>query len=468
MRRRPASAAHLLLLVVLGSPPVAAQSEPRILSLDLPGALVAGAPTRGETPSLWLLTREAGDDEPWVHRFDTGSSPRLALRAFAPPDEVRALAPADFDGDGRDDLVLLAPGSWSRVEPTAATLAPVPLHEGEARWVGNPGRGTFVAAGGGPPALARVGGLALLTLSDGEPSVVLQAELPIRASARPWGLRLESPTVRPVPGGGWVAWDEPRGPQIPTTWIPPSGSAVSLRLLLPEPERIESARPLRIDGSPYLFVATFVHVGPMANQRIRLFPLGRFDGPVRPVLAREMEVHIWHSFEASVADLDADGKEDLLLAVPEGMGGGDLRLLAFHRTTAGGFAASPAASKLGLGGAAWHFGDDLDGDGRPDLLLLSGTRLVLYPGPRPGAALPPTVGTDLSASFPAPAEAGVTEVSVQVGSEVAVESKDRPGPLRHEVLDVDGDGVAEVLLWRIKPGDTTRLVIVAFGPSGSG
>jgi hypothetical protein len=77
------------------------------------------------------------------------------------------------------------------------------------------------------------------------------------------------------------------------------------------------------------------------------------------------------------------------------------------------------------------------------------------------------VGTDLASSFPAPAEAGVTEVSVQVGSEVAVESKDRPGTLRHEVLDVDGDGVAEVLLWRIQPGETTRLVIVAFGPSGS-
>ena len=432
--------------------------EPEVLQLDLPGTLQAGAATRGPSPALWLLTRSKDAETSSLHRFDLGSDRRLVLGVADISKEVQSLAAADLDGDGAPEPILLSSERWWTARGATVTL----LAEGGGRWIQASSGARLAVPSPGPPAIARVGELVVVAGAEHGLHEVRTVPLPVHAESRAWGLRLSSPTMLPHPAGGWFGWQDPRGRELPVVHVPTEGNSASLSLMLPEPERLGSVHPLVLDGRPHLSVATFVSMGPMANQRIRLFPLPETSGPVDPILALELDVHVWHTIRAFAVDVDRDGDDELLLGSPEGMGGGSLRFRAYDTGQGPAAGSRPVAeAEVPLDDGDWHFGDDLDGDGELDLLIRDGAELLLYPAFDPREKLPRPRSLELT-NLLGGAEPSSTETEVRLGSDASVEQRPRPGALRHQVLDLDGDEVSEIVAWREQADGRTRLVLISF------
>lgn len=150
------------------------------------------------------------------------------------------------------------------------------------------------------------------------------------------------------------------------------------------PEDVEQFTFVHIDGRPAVIVATTRgdKLGIFEKLELRIFLLkpDRTRVGRLPRASLETVTRNWFRLEPRIVDFDADGKDDLLLIQPDGMGAGKL-LVELHGGRGGGLLQPRSRrSKLEAEGAAWDMSSDFTGDGTVDLLLVSGGELRLHAG----------------------------------------------------------------------------------------
>jgi len=488
---RPWLATPLALLLLTGAAPppppppavgvtVTPVAGARRLVAVLPGHLLATARPRGADGGRRLLVLVTPDDpkavlapkgprslyliEPDLIEPNKAGAPRLLLDGL--PAETNALAAADLDGDGAEEVLLGEPGKLFSLGTPEAISAPRLLLEASGldlrRWPADllP---IFQAA--------QMGRLRTWKLQGGQLVPGPEHALPVHASRERQALRLSSLPVTPIPRPGSdpleVVGPEENGKvRLRTVLLGPDGTRTDTWAQLPGRENVDGFRYVALDGRPVLIVTTSDadKLGVFAKQRFRLFPLGadRSRAGQPPSLAFETESHRWFPIDPVLLDLDHDGKQDLIVVQPEGLGGGDLVIDTFFGQGNGRFE-RPRRLKLGnLDARAWSFGQDVTGDGVADLLTIAKTGLSLFAGTadhrRNLVDRKPRQVVDLGGAQE------TISVSVGVGNNGMSTETSRSASLGGPfVEDLDGNGRPEVLLFSPNAGGRGQVVVVRLG-----
>jgi hypothetical protein len=342
----------------------------------------AGVTGPGGHPEVALLLADRkdlkGPKTLWLFDPERRTLERLAAGLH---EEVNAVAGFDLNGDGSLHPLAGMPG----VIFAPANGRPRQVLEERAVDLRS-------VAGSGPGRpwvpVARTGRLELLAPGSGG-TLVRKASfpLPVKAERQRWGVRLSSPPVTLLPGGPplFAAGPEAEGHRRLKTVLQPADGTAPFEAwsLLPAGERLVGDHAyLRLDGAPALAAASFEKIGVFAKKRFRLFLLNRDRSRKGspPAFATETDCPLWFRLDAATADVDGDGRQDLVLSHPGGLRGKELQVAAYHGLGAGRFDANPRRWKLGEAATDWLYGADWTGDGLPDLLVYAGDRLLLYPG----------------------------------------------------------------------------------------
>jgi FG-GAP-like repeat len=436
------------------------------LTAALPGTLLRAAPARDlqGRPGVAVLV-SAGKEKAKSLWFFDPERRTLERMAGSLHEEVNSLAAVDLDGNGTATPVAGMPGAAFApvggggvrevLEEPRVDLRSVTGHSLGSGW---PQGLAFVPA-------ARAGLVELLAPgADGRLARRTSFPLPLKAERPRWGLRLTSPPVSLIPGGTGpllAAGPEVHGRRRLKSLVfdPAGGEPVESWSLLPGEERLVDKRYLRIDGKPVLAVGTIEKIGIFVKKRFRLFWLDR-DRSRRgtaPALAVETDCPLWHNLEPFAADADGDGHKEVVLVHPEGMQGKDLVLALYRNLGNGRFEARPRRTKLEVAARDWHWGTDLSGDGIPDLLVLAGDRLHLYPGAREGR--PVASRPDWSLPLGGGKETG-NDKERRDDDEDAEPGSQFGSPRSLDLADVTGDGLEEVLVRVEGEGESSALVVV--------
>jgi hypothetical protein len=309
-------------------------------------------------------------------------------------------------------------------------------------------------------------------------------ELPRRAERTPRGLRLSSPAAHALENAGaggpcFATEPEAHGRRLRVAVLCPGAAEPEEHwMLLPAAETVTAARFLDLGGTRVLAVLTRAKLGVFVKQDLRVFPLaaGRVRLGSDPLLAVRTGCPLWREHELAAADADGDGREDLVLLCSRGLIDQELRVEVYPSRPSQpgrgggdgelGFERRGRTMNLEGDFDSWRYGADLTGDGLPDLLAQrDGWTLELHAGKGRGGAVgarpawtlavprEPAEASDAE-SGPAgrgrPGEEDAEEARVEVsvgtaGGAVRV----LPGGARMlEVLDLDGDGRPEILLYQ--------------------
>jgi hypothetical protein len=491
---RPPRLGALLLGLAFVVPAFAA--APRRESLPLPGRVVAAAELPAGGAALATLDDE-GAVKLW--RLDlAGGRPRLQPFPVSLPGELQRVAAAER-GDLRLSLLAMSDGGLLVSRPGEVWLLSA---GGARRLLDAPGFALAAAADGAampapgawPVAVARAGELRLLTPDSAEGE---RATLPVAARSRAWGLELTSPPVRQRPpaaaGVAAIVGPEKVGERrLRTLLVDTAGAVTESWSLLPAGERLLAGRPLVLDGSLLLAVTT-APSGVLAEQRLHLYRLSadRTRRGSAPTFSSQLQVRHWMTPELETGDLDGDGRTDLVLIEPRGMGGGEVTVSLLRGLGNGRVAPAAKRVKWDESWGDWRWAD-LTGDGRADLLRLSRGTLTLHAGERGerpvrGAAewtvevggrpqqrtvtLTAGAGAEGGAAVesgttsdpppePAGSRRGSAEGRRQRGDDEDGDGDDGYGPPRLATPDLDGDGRAEVVLWRRRDAGGSELLVL--------
>jgi hypothetical protein len=451
-----------LAAVVLGAPVQAATSAStaaRQTALSVPGTAVTWTGLRlgGGRQALVALVRplppptpsggkhppaKGPASPPWrLVRVDADSDgkPQTSELAVGVPEGTADLAALDLDGDGRDELVL---GGGAAGE--AADAATLPVLDQVVDWAGPTPRVVRLRSGADARldarvtgqvtdgagrellCLAAVGKATCLALVDGALQPVgVPLALPVRPTRDRFALELVSPAVAALPRSATDALALAVGPEavggrrLRSRLLGLDGSASEVWSLLPGPEEVVASRYLRLDGRPALAVATLdrAKMNVFGEQRLRVFLLAadRTRAGSPPVLAVETDSHAWFPLDLAAADQDGDGQTDLVVLSQEGLGGGDLAVLVFRGLGEGRLEKKPMRLSVDNAREA-AFSDDVDGDGRHDLVVQDKTSLTVRLAADAADRRP--VGKSPRVTFAA-ADDGKRQVTVSVGGEGA-------------------------------------------------
>ena len=447
------------------------------------GTATAEGPAAGAPPRLLLLdpARAAAGDPAGA----------LSEAPVGLPPEADAIALADLGGDGEPELLAGAPGRvWSLGDPAAPRPPLLILADPEVDLAAARSLLDLDLPRLPSPAVGRLRWFA--PADGGGLAPAGSAPLPVRTSRRAHGLELSSPRPALLEAGGggsrlWAVGPEPHGDRrLRSLLIDPlsaDGAVEESWSMLPGPERVETARFLTLDGRPALAVFTHAadRLGVFDQARLRLFRLGadRTRAGSVPVLAVDTTSHRWQRAAVTIADLDADGRDDVSVAQVKGLGGGAILIETYRGLGGGRFDRRPKKVRLDLPGASWRWSDDpesdLDGDRLPDLVVLSEGRLLLYSSAsrRPGAALAeiprweitwPRPESDDGAELP-----GKADEEEEQEEEAEDEEAEHPGRADPRfpalggfpaTLDLDGDHRPEILFRAPLPEGRERLRVV--------
>ncbi len=373
---------------------------------------------------------------------------------------------ADLDGDGIDDLLLLRDGGIQRL--VAAPGGGFSFQPMVADPTLEIGRGGVALAHGSAeidPALrvAQLGSLRSYKAAA-EGRAVLGSDLALPTHASPSALRylVESPRVSMVGRGesGRVTFatePEAYGKQrLRTLLLDPDAPAeprsTESWANLPAPEHVLDRAFAILDGKPVLIVTTTSaeKLSLLGEKGLRIFPLGgdRTRAGDAPLYATTTGLNLWQEATISVLDLDKDGRDDLVLAYWKGLKNAIAAIEVHRGLPEGGFAKPHTTSFDVTDGKRGYlgFGRDLDGDGRPDLALLAGHELLVYPGSAADRSMKATVADSPSRRIALPDDFRFTATaSVSLGPggfEVSSMSSAWGTPA---LLDLDGDGRPDAL-----------------------
>jgi hypothetical protein len=424
--------------------PKAADGRRRIVVLTTPDDPKAEGTPKGSR-SLYLIDPEQA------------GAPRLLLEGL--PAEANALTAADLDSDGAEEILLGEPGKLHALGTPEAPASRLLLET-----AGLDLRRSSLQEG--PLQVPTVGRLRTWTFDGGRPVPGPEHELPVRASRERQALRLSSLPVTPIQGFMAVGPEETGKLRIRTILIGADGKRTEAWSQLPGREDILGYRYVTLEGRPALIVTTAdaEKMGVFAHHRFRLFLLttDRSKSGQAPTLAFETESNRWFSVDPVIADLDRDGKEDLVVIQPEGVGGGDLVIDTFFGQGNGRFE-RPRRLKLGnLESRSWSFGRDVTGDGVTDLVTLGKAGLSVFAGtadPRRDLLdRKPRQTIEIGA-----ARETVT-VSVGAGTDGVATDVSRSANLGSPRLeDLDSNGRPEVLLFSPNANGRGRVTVVRLG-----
>lgn len=501
-------AAHAKEAAPEATPPAPEPVEDRVTVEKLPAVTSARATVAGELLALAAATRKGGGrdllllvappepkkkvgeapaapaarcDEPAradegasttprrLVRFDPGGAGSLTtLRDDLPPD-THDLVAADLDGDGTDELLIVRSSGVGVLHedgerPFAG--APALLFETPNQEIGAllPGA---IHDGTGEPDLVSIATLGSLctygTDADGAFGLRSEIDLPLVARREAHGLDLSSPQVQKLEGGSGVdvvvVEPEPRGPERLRCLALRPGAGVADRaqeawLKLPAAERVLETSFLLLDGRPAVAVTT-VPAGKLSffgEKLLRVFYLesDRTRAGKSPVAALGTNANLWQAVHVVPADVNGDGKQDLVVGYWKGLKDDTVVLDAYLRREDGTFERSPRSTSFDVESADRGFlryGDDLDGRGLADLVLVGGGNLALYPGGDAGSGGRKLVQTKPAWTLPLPgAVHDARLMSITIGSDDAqIREVDHP-TLAPLVLDLDGDGRKELVV----------------------
>lgn len=455
--RAPGGARELVLLVAPPAPP-APTKQP-----DDPAPSPA-------VPCDTLPATAAGSAAPRrLVRLDlTGAGSLTTLREDLPGD-ARNLVAADLDGDGVDELLLLgATGVGAlrddgsrRFAGAPRSIVESPQGELEALLPG------VLRAGDANPALVSIAALGSLRTyggdADGAFALRSTVDLPLLAKRESHGLELSSPTVQKLDAGAGVDLlvvdPEPRGSERLRSFVIRLGAVEQERrqeawLKLPGAERVLETSFLVLDGRPALVVTTMpaAKLSFFGEKLLRVFFLegDRTRAGKAPLVALQTNANLWQALRVVAIDVSGDGKQDLVLGYWKGLKDDTLVLDAYLRRPDGTFERNPRSTQFDVENAnraILLYGNELDGRGLADLVLLAGGKLTLYPGGDPGSQGRKLVAAKPSWSVPVRGTVKEgREMSISLGSDdAAIRELDQPS-LQPIVVDIDGDGQMEIVV----------------------
>ena len=404
-----------------------------------------------------------------VYRIDSPDSHELTLLSDRIPGDVTAIDVADLEGDGVDELMLAGEGQLFLFDPGDApgpTEIVSVLREPELRWHSLHPRAVRTPELDGWPVVRthHFGELRLHGPADGGDSwtVLGRVDIPFEARVFSRGLRIHGSVPRFIGrrGDGTLLFGTPaenHGKQRVHTKLIEISASGEARITeswsrLPTPETILERHFIMMDGRPLLLVTTKTSekLSLFGEKLLRLFPVERNLSRLgrNPLLATATNMNLWQEVTPIVADVNADGRTDLVLGYWKGLKDDRVVLDAHLRLEDGSFRDKPYTTAFNVknGDRSFvEFGTDLDGDTHADLLLRNESgELLLFP------SLPSTNGKKLVSSTPRELSFGddlesgaATTVVISVGG--APPAREISGG-QPRLVDLDGDDRMEILL----------------------
>ncbi len=455
----------------------------RIIEAVLPGRALDTIHVTGQGVTILLTPENQPDGPPALYRFDPAGDGTLSPRLDDLPPEVEAIDV--LEGANGATLIAGEPGRIYSLGPLDAPARPRLLLEAPDLDLPRLRRRRLITAERAFVPRPRLSRLDVYRWhdQDAQPTTL---ELPVRARRVRTGLVLKSPRVRLL-----ERQDEaPRvaiGPEqqgkrrLLTTLIDPladdreTADDREAWAQLSANEKVAQSWYLNVDGRPMLAIAALSadKLGIFEKKKLRVFPLrtDRTRAGSPPALAIDTATRNWYHLGVHVADLDLDGRDDLVVVQPDGLGAKKLVVEAFRGKGTGGFFLTPRRSVVVAQDADWAYGQDLDGDRIADLVAACGGKVLIFRGTARKKLViekTPRWSFDTADLGDAPDP----EVEIHVGDEEGgndedSDEEDSDGDSDSErtlepprVADLDGDGRSEILLQGEIGGRTVLRVIL--------
>jgi hypothetical protein len=375
-----------------------------------------------------------------------------------------ALESADLDGDGSDELLLLRAGTIDLLtsSPGGTTEFRSIVEDDELGASLRP-RLAWDARAAQDSAL-RVTLLGAFRTyrrtSEGRTAIASESAIPERVNAGPERVRVISPPVRPIGRselGRMVFATEPEAfgrRRLQTFLLDPDGpreaQSIESWALFPTPERVVDSAFLMLNRAPVLLVTTTSadKLSLLGEKALRLYPLGgdRTRAGDAPLFAATTGLNLWQEANPVVVDLDQDGRDDLVLAYWKGLKNA-IAALEIYRGTGSSFEKPRSISfDVAEGERGFiEFGSDVDGDGRPDLVLLANRELLVFPGVAPALAVEKAIATQPVRRIALPDLPSAHRMEFSAGFNGFEVQRVDGGLGTPHLLDLDGDGRPEAV-----------------------